>query len=80
MKNPYLNNTITELSIVKDIRERALFAQKEIVYESAEDEGAAEHHAELESVIDACDKLISGEEIDPQTVYDACEYVGFKKV
>lgn len=45
--------------------------QKAIVYESPEDEGAAEHYAEIESCIIA----IKSKHTD-QDVIAACEYVG----
>lgn len=72
-----LDNRITDKMIITAIKAKALADQKAIRYESDEDEGAAEHHAELQSVIDAVDEVLADEFGDAQDVYDACENVGF---
>lgn len=56
---------------MKKLLEKLKNKQRNIRYESSEDEGAAEYYAELQSVIDVIEN--GGDE---QAVRKACEWVG----
>lgn len=51
--------SINREQLLKDLKQK----QKAIVPESSEDEGAAEHYAEIQSVIDVIEKNGTDEEI-----------------
>lgn len=52
---------------------KLISAQKAIIYESSEDEGAAEFHGELQSVIDVVSSGISTDD----DIRKAAEWVGW---
>lgn len=56
---------------LNDLKAHLIKKQQGIIFESADDEGAAEYHGELQSIIEVID---SGADI--KAVKEACEWVG----